>query len=602
MDYKAPLKDMQFAVRELAGLEAVNVLPGCEDATADTVDAVLDEYAKFCGTVVAPLNHPADREPGGWNDGQVTTAAGFKPAFKAFAEAGWQGVHHPVAFGGQGLPRLVAAPCSEMLSAASIAFGLVSMLSDGAIDALLTAGSDAQKATYLEPLVSGKWTGTMNLTEPQAGSDLAAVRARAEPQGDGTYKVFGTKIFITYGEHDLAENIVHLVLARTPDAPPGVKGISLFVVPKFHVNTDGSLGARNDVHCVSIEHKLGIKASPTAVLQFGDHGGAIGTLVGEENRGLEYMFIMMNSARFGVGMQGIGLAERAYQQAVAFARERVQSRDVAGSSGPVAIIRHPDVRRMLMSMRSQVEAARALAYVGAGLHDTAHHHPDAAQRAAHLALYEYLVPVIKGWSTELAQDVTRDNVQVHGGMGFIEETGAAQHYRDAKILTIYEGTTAIQANDLVGRKTVRDGGAVAGELLARVRQTEAALAAASLDGGDHGAALTSIHARLSEASSELETVVAYVLAGAKERVGEVYAGSVPYLKLAGVVLGGWQMARAALIAQQKLAAGEGDAAFYRAKIGTARFYAEHLLPQASALRGTILGGGASVFALSEDQL
>ncbi|HZX29267.1 MAG TPA: acyl-CoA dehydrogenase family protein, partial [Telluria sp.] len=352
MSYQAPLKDMLFVLNELAGLSTINQLPGCEDATIDTVEAVLEENAKFCGEVVAPLNHPADKEPSFWTDGKVTTAKGFKEAFKGFVEAGWQGVQHPAEFGGQGLPKLVHTPCTEMLNSANLSFALVALLTDGAIEALLTAGSDEHKATYLEPLITGKWTGTMNLTEPQAGSDLAAVRTRAVPQDDGTYKVFGTKIFITYGEHDMAENIIHLVLARTPDAPPGVKGISLFIVPKFLVNADGSLGARNDAHCVSIEHKLGIKASPTAVLQFGDHGGATGYLVGEENRGLEYMFIMMNAARFGVGMQGVGLAERAYQQAAAYAKDRVQSRDLAGSPGPVAIINHPDVRRMLMSMRA----------------------------------------------------------------------------------------------------------------------------------------------------------------------------------------------------------------------------------------------------------
>jgi alkylation response protein AidB-like acyl-CoA dehydrogenase len=593
--YKAPLKDMLFVMNELAGLSTVNALPGCEDATADTVEAVLEENAKFCANVVAPLNHSSDKEPSFWHDGQVSTSKGFKEAFKGFAEAGWQGVQHPVDFGGQGLPKLVATPCIEMLNASSISFALVALLSDGAIEALLTAGSDEQKATYLEPLVSGKWTGTMNLTEPQAGSDLAAVRTRAVPQGDGSYKVFGTKIFITYGEHDLTENIVHLVLARTPDAPAGVKGISLFIVPKFLVNADGSLGQRNDAHCVSIEHKLGIKASPTAVLQFGDNGGAIGTLVGEENRGLEYMFIMMNAARFGVGLQGIGLAERSYQQAVAFAKDRVQSRDLAGSAGPVSIIHHPDVRRMLMSMRSQVEAARALAYVGAGISDVAHHHADAAVRAANLALYEYLVPIIKGWSTEMSQDVTRDGVQVHGGMGFIEETGSAQHYRDAKILTIYEGTTAIQANDLVGRKTVRDGGAVAKSLIGQVRDTEALLAAQ--DGADFKA----IHRALAEGSVALEAVVEYVAGNMKTDIKGVFAGSVPYLKLAGIVLGGWVMARAALVAQARLDGGAGDAAFYRAKIATARFFADHILTQASGLRIAIVEGSAGVLALAEDQ-
>jgi alkylation response protein AidB-like acyl-CoA dehydrogenase len=599
MSYTAPLKDMLFAMRELAGLDTVNALPGCEDATIDTVEAVLEEHAKFCGGVIAPLNWPSDKEPSYWRDGQVTTANGFKPAFKAFAEAGWQGVQHPVEFGGQGLPKLVATPCIEMLNAASISFALVALLSDGAIEALLTAGSDAQKATYLEPLISGKWTGTMNLTEPQAGSDLSAVRSRAVPQNDGSYKIYGTKIFITYGDHDMAENIVHLVLARTPDAPAGVKGISLFVVPKFLVNADGSLGARNDVDCVSIEHKLGIKASPTAVLQFGDHGGAVGSLVGEENRGLEYMFIMMNAARFGVGMQGIGLAERSYQQAVAFARDRLQSRDLAGSAGPVAIIHHPDVRRMLMSMRAHTEAARALAYVGAGVSDIAHHHADAATRAANLAVYEYLVPIIKGWSTEMAQDVTRDGVQVHGGMGFIEETGAAQHFRDAKILTIYEGTTAIQANDLVGRKTARDGGATARAILAQVRATQAQLAA--LAGGENGADFDAMLLRLSEGSVALDAVIDYVVANMKSDIKGVFAGSVLHLRLAGIVLGGWQMARAAIIAREKLDAGAPDASFYQAKIGTARFFADHILSQAPGLCSAIVDGSAGVLALNVDQ-
>jgi alkylation response protein AidB-like acyl-CoA dehydrogenase len=586
---------MQFVLNELANLAQINQLPGCEDATADTVEAVLEENAKFCGEVVAPLNHSGDKEPSFWHDGAVTTARGFKQAFRSFADAGWQGVQHPPEFGGQGLPKLVATPCVEMLHGANLSFALVALLTDGAIEALLTAGTDEEKQRYLEPLITGKWTGTMNLTEPQAGSDLAAVRTRAVPQGDGTYKVFGTKIFITYGEHDMAENIIHLVLARTPDAPPGVKGISLFIVPKFLVNADGSLGERNDAHCVSIEHKLGIRASPTAVLQFGDHGGAIGTLVGEENRGLEYMFIMMNAARFGVGMQGIGLAERAYQQAAAFARERVQSRDLAGSSGPVAIINHPDVRRMLMSMRSQTEAARALAYVGAGISDIAHSHPDEETRKANLAVYEYLVPIIKGWSTEMSENVARDGVQVHGGMGFIEETGAAQHYRDAKILTIYEGTTAIQANDLVGRKTVRDGGAVARSILAQVRATEAGLADAQADD------LKAIGRQLAAGSTALEQVVDYVVANARGDIKGVFAGSVVYLKLAGIVLGGWQMARAALVAQAKLDAGEGDANFYRAKVTTARFFADHFLSQADGMRHAIVEGSPGVLALPADQ-
>ncbi len=595
MTYAAPLKDMLFVMNELAGLAEINGLPGCEDATPETVEAVLEENAKFAGEVVAPLNWAGDQAPSYWSDGQVVTTKGFKEAFKLFGEAGWQGVQHPMEFGGQGLPKLVATPCIEMLNAASISFALCPLLSDGAIEALLTAGSDKQKAIYLEKLISGKWTGTMNLTEPQAGSDLAMVRSRAVPQDDGTFKIFGTKIFITYGEHDMTENIVHLVLARTPTAPEGVKGISLFIVPKFLVNEDGSLGARNDAHCVSIEHKLGIKASPTAVLQFGDHGGAIGTLVGEENRGLEYMFIMMNAARFGVGLQGIGIAERAYQKAVAYAKDRHQSRDLAGSSGPVAIIKHPDVRRMLMSMRSQTEAARALAYLAASLSDLAHHHANEMIRRENQAIYEYLVPIVKGWSTEMSLEVTSTGVQVHGGMGFIEETGAAQHYRDAKILTIYEGTTAIQANDLVGRKTYRDAGAVAKQILAKVRETENELKVSSSSN------LQAIHKQLSAGSTALEEVVTFVVNNFKTDIKGVFAGSVPYLKLAGIVLGGWQMARAAIVAERKIAAGEGDVNFLQAKITTARFFADHILSAAQGLQASIVSGAVGVLELPEDQ-
>lgn len=593
MTYRAPLKDMLFVMNELADLDAVSKLPGFEDATPETAQAVLDEAAKFNEQVVAPLNRIGDTDPSSWKDGVVTTTPGFKDAFRQFGEGGWQGVLHPQEFGGQGLPKLIATACNEMLNTANLSFALCPLLTDGAIEALLTAGSDAQKATFLPKLISGEWTGTMNLTEPQAGSDLAAVRTRAEPQGDGTYKVFGTKIFITYGEHDMAQNIVHLVLARTPTAPEGVKGISLFIVPKFLVNEDGSLGARNDAHCVSIEHKLGIKASPTAVLQFGDHGGAIGTLVGEENRGLEYMFIMMNSARFSVGMQGIAVSERAYQQAVNFARERVQSRPVDGSAREaVAIIHHPDVKRMLMTMRSLIEGARAVAYVAAAACDTAHQHADDAVRKQSQAFYEFMVPIVKGWSTELSIDVTSLGVQVHGGMGFIEETGAAQHYRDARILPIYEGTTAIQANDLVGRKTLRDGGAVARAICARIAETEAAL-------GKHGgAAFTAVQAQLAKGRAALETVVAFVLANAKSDPNAVFAGSVPYLKLCGIVFSGWQLGRAMLAADAKR--GE-DPSFHDAKISTAHFFAEHILSQASGLRDAIVAGAVPVNALSEAQ-
>ncbi|SDO78638.1 hypothetical protein SAMN04488595_102210 [Ralstonia sp. 25mfcol4.1] len=593
MTYRAPLKDMQFVMNELAGLEQISQLPGYEEATPDTAQAVLEEAAKFNEQVVAPLNRPGDLNPSSWKDGVVTTTAGFKDAFRQFGEGGWQGVLHPAEFEGQGLPKLVATPCIEMLNSANLSFALCPLLTDGAIEALLTAGSDEQKATFLPKLISGEWTGTMNLTEPQAGSDLAAVRTRAEPQGDGTFRIFGTKIFITYGEHDMADNIVHLVLARTPTAPEGVKGISLFIVPKFKVNADGSLGERNDVQCVSIEHKLGIKASPTAVLQFGDHGGAIGTLVGEENRGLEYMFIMMNSARFAVGMQGIAISERAYQQAVAYAKDRVQSRPVDGSAREaVTIIHHPDVKRMLMTMRALIEGARAVAYVAAAASDIAHQHPDEAVRRENMALYEFLVPVVKGWSTELSIDVTSLGVQVHGGMGFIEETGAAQHYRDARILTIYEGTTAIQANDLVGRKTVRDGGAVARALCAKIAETEAEL-------GKHGgASFKAVQAQLKLGREALEAVVQFVVENTKGDPNAVFAGSVPYLKLCGIVLSGWQLGRAMLAADAKR---EEDPAFYDAKIATAYFFGQHILSQASSLRAAIVEGAEPIKAMTADQ-
>jgi alkylation response protein AidB-like acyl-CoA dehydrogenase len=595
MSYSAPVKDMLFVMKELADMESIAALPGFEDASLDTAQAVLEEAARFNNEVVAPLNFEGDKNPSFWKNGEVTTTPGFKEAFRQFGEGGWQGVLHPVEYEGQGLPKLIATPCIEMLNAANLSFALCPLLTDGAIEALLTAGTEEQKQLYVPKLISGEWTGTMNLTEPQAGSDLALVRTRAEPQGDGTFKLFGTKIFITYGEHDMAKNIVHLVLARTPNAPDGVKGISLFLVPKFLTDENGTLGARNDVHCVSIEHKLGIKASPTAVLQFGDHGGAIGQLIGEENRGLEYMFIMMNAARFAVGMQGVAVSERAYQKAVAFAKDRVQSRPVDGSAKqPVSIIHHPDVRRMLLTMRSLTEASRSLAYVAAAHCDLAHHHPDEAARASHQAIYEFLVPIVKGWSTELSIDVASLGVQVHGGMGFIEETGAAQYYRDARILTIYEGTTAIQANDLIGRKTVRDGGATAQAILAQMDQTIAQLAERE------GQAFKSMHRHLSAGSLSLARVIEFMVAKVKSDPNAVFAGSVPYLKLAGIVLGGWQMARALLVASDKR--GE-DEAFYGAKIATAQFFAEHILSQAPGIEASVVSGKGleGYLALSEDQ-
>ncbi|PQA83271.1 acyl-CoA dehydrogenase [Limnohabitans sp. TS-CS-82] len=594
MSYIAPVKDMLFNMQHLAGLDQIAQLPSFEDAGLETAQAVLEECAKLNESVLVPLNWEGDKNPSFFKDGNVTTTPGFKEAYAQFTEGGWQSLQHPAEFGGQGLPKTIGAACGEMLNSANMSFALCPMLTDGAIEALLTAGSDDLKATYLEKLISGEWTGTMNLTEPQAGSDLAAVRTRAEPLADGTYKVFGTKIFITYGEHDMAENIVHLVLARVQGAPEGVKGISLFVVPKFMVNKDGSLGARNDVHCVSIEHKMGIKASPTAVLQYGDHGGAIGFLVGEENRGLEYMFIMMNAARYAVGVQGISIAERAYQKAVTFSRDRVQSRPVDGSMKTSApIIHHPDVRRMLMTMRAYTEGCRAMASVAAAAYDASHHHPDAEARKENLAFYEFLVPLVKGFSTEMSLEVTSLGVQVHGGMGFIEETGAAQYYRDAKILTIYEGTTAIQANDLVGRKTGRDGGQTAKGIAAQIAKTEADL----LNSGSANA--KSVAARLQAAREAFLNVVDFVVSGAKTSPNAVFAGSVPYLMLTGNLVAGWQMARALLVAEAQLAKGE-EAVFMQAKITTARFYADHILTKVPGMRDSIVEGADSVTELALD--
>jgi alkylation response protein AidB-like acyl-CoA dehydrogenase len=588
MSYRAPVKDMLFDMKELAGIDRLAQMPGFEEAGFDTAQAVLEECAKFNEGVVAPLNVDGDVHPSTFEAGEVTTTPGFKQAFQQFAEGGWPGLPHPGEFGGQGLPKLIHAACIEMVNSANLSFALCPLLTDGAVEALLIAGSEAVQSTYIPPLIEGRWTGTMNLTEPQAGSDLALVRTRAEPQPGGSYKLFGTKIFITYGEHDMTDNIVHLVLARVAGAPEGVKGISLFVVPKFLVNADGSLGPRNDVHCVSIEHKLGIKASPTAVLQFGDHGGAVGYLVGEENRGLEYMFIMMNAARYAVGVQGVAVAERAYQKAVAYARERVQSRPVDGSlPGPAPIIHHPDVRRMLMTMRAYTEGCRAMALVAASAYDAAHRHPDAQARAQNQAFYEFLVPLVKGYSTEMSLEVASLGVQVHGGMGFIEETGAAQYLRDAKILTIYEGTTAIQANDFVGRKTARDGGEVAKGVARQIAATEAELARRD------SVAARAMHRRLVAAREAFEQAVDFVVAGVRRDPNAVFAGSVPYLMLAGNVVAGWQMARALLVAEDRLAEGV-DVDFMRAKIATARFYADHLLSKVPGLRDSIVEGAEGV--------
>lgn len=595
MSYTTPLRDIRFAMQELAGLDEILKLPGFEEVEPDVVDAILEENARFVQEVVAPLNTVGDRQPPVWRDGEVSSAPGFAKAFSEYAAGGWQGLLHPTQWGGQGLPQLVAAPAAENMQSASLAFALCPMLTDGVIEALLSVGSPEQRQTYVPNLIGGRWTGTMNLTEPQAGSDLAMVQTKAVPQDDGSYRLSGQKIFITYGEHDQAENIIHLVLARLPDAPAGVKGISLFIVPKFLVNADGSLGPRNDVWCASLEHKLGIHGSPTAVLLYGAGKGevgegAIGYLVGEANRGLEYMFIMMNAARYAVGQQGIGLSERAYQLAQAYARERIQGRAVEGSAGPVSISHHPDVQRMLLTMRGLTEAARAISYVAAAAQDKANHHPDAEVRTRNRAFYEYLVPIVKGFSTESAVEVASLGVQVHGGMGFIEETGAAQHYRDARILPIYEGTTAIQANDLVGRKTLRDGGAAAHASIAAMRDTLKALQSASGQVSvEYREGFCLLRDNFDQAIQAYEGAVAFVLEQAGDHVRAVFSGSVPYLMLAGVSHGGWQMARAALACQRHIQAGSQDP-FHVQKLGTALFYGAHILPRTLSLSAAVRAG------------
>ncbi|MGA7986599.1 MAG: acyl-CoA dehydrogenase [Burkholderiales bacterium] len=589
--YVGPLKDMRFVLNELAGLGEVAKLPGCEEASPETVDAILEEASKFSTQVIDPLNYSGDQEGSKWRDGAVATPKGFKEAYRQFVEGGWAGLPLEPEWGGQGLPKLLSTPVTEMITSANMSFSLCPMLTQGAIEALLTAGSDELKRTFLPKMVEGTWTGTMNLTEPQAGSDLALVRTKAVREGDH-YRISGQKIFITYGEHDLTENIVHLVLARTPDAPEGVKGISLFIVPKFLVKPDGSLGERNGAKCASIEHKLGIHASPTAVMVFED---AVGYLVGEENKGLTYMFIMMNAARFAVGLEGVAIAERALQRAVAYAKERLQGKDLVEGAKTVPIIRHPDVRRMLMLMKSQTEAMRALAYVVAAATDFSQRIEDKEQRKQHQAFVDLMIPVVKGWSTETGIEVASLGVQVHGGMGFIEETGAAQHLRDARITTIYEGTTGIQANDLVGRKIAREGGATVKAWLKQLALLDAELAkSANPD-------VARVRETLAAGTAAVGAAVDWLLATFGKDVRAASAGAVPFLRLMGIVAGGWQMARAALVAEKKLAAGEGDQAFYRAKIVTARFYADHLLVQAPALRDTVLNGGAGAMALDEDQ-
>jgi alkylation response protein AidB-like acyl-CoA dehydrogenase len=573
-EYIAPVKDMQFVLKHVVGLDQVNKLPGWEEITDDLVDPVLEEAAKLANEVLSPLNAAGDRQGAKYKDGVVTTPPGFKDAYHQYIAAGWNSVKGPADFGGQELPQLIATPIEEMWGASNLAFKLCPMLTQGAIEALHLVGSEHLQKTYLPKMVAGTWTGTMNLTEPQAGSDLSLVRTKATPQPDGSYRLKGTKIFITYGEHDYTENIIHLVLGRIEGAPEGVRGISLFVVPKFLVNADGSLGARNDVKCVSIEHKLGIHASPTAVLAFGEKDGAVGYLVGEANRGLEYMFIMMNAARLSVGLEGVAVAERAYQRALGWARERLQGKPVGVQGAKTSpIVHHPDVKRMLLTMKSVTEAMRALAYWTAAMLDRAKKHPDENERKRCQALVDLLIPVVKGWSTENGIEVASLGIQVHGGMGFIEETGAAQHLRDARITTIYEGTTGIQANDLVGRKVGREEGRTAHALIAEMEKFVDV--------------------------KPLKDATDWIVKTYGANPAAVAAGSVYYLKLMGITCGGWLMARSARIAAELLAKGSMDTEFLRAKQATARFYADHVLAQAPALAAQVTKGAESVLAVEE---
>ena len=594
--YEAPLKDMQFVIRELAGLDQVLALPGWQDTDPEVVSAILQEASRFAAEVLTPLNGVGDQAGVIWKDSNVIMASGFREAYQRYIDTGWGRLGFDHDFGGQPIPSLVGAAVQEMWKSANLAFSSCFQLTQGAIEALLLRGTDDQKRKYLPKMVEGRWTGTMNLTEPQAGSDLAAVRTRAVQQPDNTYRIFGQKIFITYGEHDLSENIIHLVLARTPDAPVGVKGISLFVVPKFLVNDDGTLGQRNDAFCLSVEHKLGIHGSPTCVMSYGDQGGAVGYLVGEENRGLEYMFIMMNVARLSVGLEGVAIGERAYQQALAYARTRIQGRDVSGGGDPVAIIQHPDVRRMLLLMKSQTEATRALAYVVVGARDIAMRHPDAATRNRSQAFVDLLTPVVKGWSTETGIEIASLGIQVHGGMGYIEETGAAQHWRDARITTIYEGTTGIQANDLVGRKIVRDRGVAIHAVLDEMRRLDSELAVKASN-----ASLMSIRDGLARGLDALSNAVEYILVNYSANPKKVMFGGVPFLKLFGIVAGGWQLARGAVVSANRLAEDKGDQAFYASKIATARFFAEHVLAAAPGLAHTVVRGGQSAVEFSEEE-
>jgi alkylation response protein AidB-like acyl-CoA dehydrogenase len=588
IDYQAPVADMQFILHRLIPLTKINTLPGYEEVSDDLVNTILEEASKFAKEVLSPLNWTGDQEGCNYQDGEVQTPKGFKDAYAQYMEAGWISLAANPNFGGQGLPLTVATPVNEMWHSANMAFMLCPMLTAGAIEAIEHHAKPEQQTVYLPNLISGQWAGTMNLTEPAAGSDLSAVSTKAIPNGDH-YRITGTKIFITYGEHDLTENIVHLVLARLPNAPAGVKGISLFIVPKYLVNSDGSLGQRNDVKCASIEHKLGIHASPTAVMSFGEAGGAVGYLVGEENRGLEYMFTMMNNARLAVGLEGVAVAERAYQQAAAYAKERVQGK-VAQKEGKLPILHHADVQRMLMLMKTQTEAMRALAYVAAAQGDIAQKHSDETTRVSSQKRIDFLTPIVKAWSTELAIEIASLGVQVHGGMGYIEETGAAQHLRDARITTIYEGTTGIQAGDLLGRKIIRDDGQEARRLLLEIQ------ACADECQKNSNINIQMIGTELKQSIQFLEKALNWLIKTHAHHPQATLAGAYPLLKSFGVVCGAWLLAKSALILEKDSGP---DQSFASQKIASAIFYMHEVLPQVEGLVRTICAGESVVKAMND---
>jgi alkylation response protein AidB-like acyl-CoA dehydrogenase len=591
MSYTAPVKDMRFVINELAGLGELGSLATFDMVTPDLVDTILEEAGRLASEVLAPTNWVGDRTGTRVENRAVIVPEEFRAAYRQFLEGGWPALSGNPEYDGQGLPHLIATAVMEMWKSANLAFSLCPMLTHGAIEALDAHGSDALRQAYLPKLISGEWTGTMNLTEPQAGSDLAAITTRAVPEGDH-YRITGRKIYITWGDHDLTDNVIHLVLARLVDAPPGVRGISLFLVPKFLPDEDGRPGERNDVYPVSVEHKLGIHGSPTCVMSFGDEGGAVGYLVGEQNKGLACMFTMMNHARLAVGIEGLSISEGAYQRALAYARERVQGA-VPGQQGPTAIIGHADVRRMLLTMKANIEAMRALAYVASASLDHARHGEDEMLKQRHQARVDLLTPVVKGWCTELGQEMASLGIQVHGGMGYVEETGAAQYLRDARITTIYEGTTGIQANDLAGRKVLRDGGQAMHELVGDMRATLESLR--EID-------KFSVIAKSLQAGIEaLEQATAWLLEHGDSDPHAMGSAGVNLLMLTGTVAGGWQLARGAQAANARLEAGDTDRDYLAARLVTARFYAEHLLPRTQAYLQAILAGSQTLMALREEQ-